>query len=86
MSRLEKLTVLRAVEGTGLPVRAALRALDVSASTFYRWRRKFRRQGFQGLDDLDPHEGRGRRAWNQLLEEERELPAIRTRSHRVYGS
>jgi len=72
MSRLEKLAVLRAVEGAGMPVRAALRALDVPASTYYRWRRKFRRQGFQGLDDLDPHDGRGRCVWNQLLEEERE--------------
>ncbi len=72
MSAQKKLTILRAVEGSPLTARAALARLDMSRSTYYRWRRTFREDGFTGLRDGDPHEGRGRRVWNQLLPLERE--------------
>lgn len=69
MSAQQKLDILRAVESSPLPVTEALARLDVPASTYYRWRRTFRRQGRQGLQDTSPYKGR---VWNQLLPQERE--------------
>jgi len=40
MNALEKLTILRAVEGSPLGVRESLARLDVPAATYYRWRRR----------------------------------------------
>jgi putative transposase len=68
MSAMSKLTVLRAVEGSHLSVTAALQRLDFSPSTYYRWRRQFRSQGFAGLADAPPNPGR---IWNRLLPGER---------------
>jgi putative transposase len=68
MSAQKKLEVLRAVEGSGLPVRDALARLEMSPSTYYRWRRRFRKQGFDGLNDRSPYKGR---TWNQLLPREK---------------
>ena len=69
MSAQKKCEILRAVEGCGLPVRRALAKLDVPASTYYRWKRKFRGQGVMALRDQTPYKGR---IWNQLLESERD--------------
>ena len=69
MSPEQKLEILRHVEGVDMPVKEALSRLDVPASTYYRWRRKFRRTGTEGLRDLSPHKGR---AWNSTLPEEHE--------------
>ncbi len=69
MSAEQKLQILRAVESCGLPVREALARMDVPASTYYRWRLKFRQQGRAGLQDGSPYKGR---TWNQILPAERE--------------
>ena len=69
MSVQEKMEILRAVECSPLPTTEALAHLDVPASTYYRWRRAFRRQGRMGLADTSPYKGR---VWNQLLPEESE--------------
>ena len=69
MSAQEKVEVLRAVEAATLPVTEALARLDVPISTYYRWRRRFRLCGFEGLKDTSPYRGK---VWNELLEEERE--------------
>jgi RNA-directed DNA polymerase len=63
----QKLEILRTVEGSGLPAIQALRQLGIPRSTYYRWRRKFRRIGSAGLAD---HKPRRERVWNQLLDEE----------------
>ena len=72
MSVIDKLAVLRVVETSPLPIREVLSRLDISPSTYYRWRRRFREEGQHGLRDLCPHDGRGGRVWNQLLEQERQ--------------
>jgi RNA-directed DNA polymerase len=72
MSMEKKLQLLRAVEASELPVSATLKRLDLRPSTYYRWRRHFRQEGFEGLRDTDPHRARGGRVWNQLLESERQ--------------
>jgi len=69
MNAERKLAILRAVECSPLSVTTALARLDVPASTYYRWREKFRSQGRRGLQDASPHKGR---VWNQLLPQERE--------------
>ena len=68
MSVQKKLGVLRAVEGSELPVREALARLEMAPSTYYRWRRRFRGLGVEGLCDRSPYKGR---TWNQLLPRER---------------
>ena len=69
MSAQQKLELLRAIEGSSLPVGQARARLDVPASTYYRWRKKLRSQGQDGLTDRSPYKGR---TWNQILSEERE--------------
>ena len=64
MSADSKLEVLRSVESCGVPVGEALKRLELSASTYYRWRRRFRMGGREALDDRKP---RRERNWNQLL-------------------
>jgi len=67
MSAQRKLQILRTVESSALPAADALARLDVSPSTYYRWRRKFRVRGAEGLQDKTTRSGV---PWNRLLEEE----------------
>ena len=69
MSAQNKLEIIRSVEGSGLPVQTALARVEIPPSTYYRWRRKFRQSGANGLQDRSPCRGR---VWNQLLPEEHE--------------
>ena len=46
-----KLEILRSVETSSLPVKAALERLDVCSSTYYLWRKRFRGEGVTGLVD-----------------------------------
>jgi transposase InsO family protein len=69
MSADRKLEVLQAVEQSTLPVQECLDRIDMSKSTFYRWKRAYRDGGTQRLVDRSPYKGR---AWNQLLDEERD--------------
>lgn len=64
MSRNEKMDVVRQVESSGLVISQALKKLDVSKSTYYRWKHKLRTMGIQGLEDIKPKRVRN---WNQLL-------------------
>jgi transposase len=64
MSRNEKMDIVRQVESSGLVISQALRRLDVSKSTYYRWKHKLRTMGIQGLEDIKPKRVRN---WNQLL-------------------
>jgi transposase len=64
MSADRKLEALRAVEGCGVLVGEALSKLEISASTYYRWRRRFRMGGAEALKDRTPYR---KRNWNQLL-------------------
>jgi len=69
MSGEDKLQALRAVEGSGLPAKAALKQLGIPRSTYYRWRFRFRRQGRVGLQDRP---SRRERNWNELAQEVRD--------------
>ena len=65
----KKLEILQAVESSPLSVKETLERLDVPLSTYYRWRKRFRGEGLEGLCDPSPYKGR---TWNQILPEERE--------------
>lgn len=65
----KKLEILRAVEISALSTKETLERLDVPLSTYYRWRKRFRHEGLDGLHDRSPYKGR---TWNQILAEERE--------------
>ena len=69
MTAESKLEVLRAVEGTGLPVSQVLTQLGIPSSTYYRWRKSFRHRGYPGLHDRPAQRVR---IWNQILPEERD--------------
>lgn len=64
-----KLEILRLVESSGLPITRALKRLDVAASTYYHWKRRFKAEGFAGLQDRSPVKGL---VWNKLLQSERD--------------
>ncbi len=59
----EKMEIIRLVEQTDLPVRATLRQLGVSRSTFYGWYQRYEAEGFDGLHDLKPAP---RPRWNAI--------------------
>jgi putative transposase len=69
MTANQKLEILRTIETLDLPVKEALSRLDVPISTYYRWRKNFRRDGMDGLRDRSPYTGV---TWNELLPKERE--------------
>jgi putative transposase len=64
MSRNDKVKFIRLIEGSDLNISTALTKYDVPRSTYYRWRRKLRSMGINGLQDNKPHRAR---TWNQLL-------------------
>ena len=67
MSAEQKLEIIRRIESSGLPLKAALARAEVPPATYYRWRRTFRLLGRDALHDRTPYKGR---VWNQLLQEE----------------
>ena len=64
MKATEKLKLIRLIEGSDLSITDALAKYDISISTYYRWKRRLRTSGINGLADRKP---RRRRNWNQLL-------------------
>jgi len=69
MSTSRKLEIINAVEGSRVPISRALSRIDIPASTFYRWKRKQRRDGLEGLQDKSSGHAL---PWNTLLPWERE--------------
>ena len=59
----EKMEVIRLVEGSVLPIKQTLRELDVPRSSFYRWYRRYRDEGYDGLANKPPN---ARRFWNKI--------------------
>ena len=69
MSKYRKFEVLSVVERSELPISQALSKIDMSTTTYYRWKRKLGRHGLEGLQDKSSGHTR---PWNMLLPEERE--------------
>ena len=64
MSRNQKMEMIRSVESSDLSISEAINKLDIPRSTYYRWKRRLRSQGINGLLDNKPYRAR---TWNQLL-------------------
>lgn len=69
MSRYKKMEILRAVESSGFPIAKALALIDVPQSSYYRWKRKFRVDGLEALEDRSSAHVT---PWNKILPEEKE--------------
>jgi transposase InsO family protein len=67
MSRKEKMKFIRLIEGCELSVSGALARYDVPRSSYYRWKRKYRMMGINGLQDNRPMP---LRVWNSLPPEQ----------------
>ena len=63
MTAAEKREAIRLVEGSDLSVRRTLRELQIPRTTFYRWYRRYRAEGLDGLQ-LQP--SAARRHWNRI--------------------
>jgi transposase InsO family protein len=64
MSRNEKMKFIRLIEGSDIGISDALSRYDVPRSTYYRWKRRYRTMGINGLQDNKPV---SLRVWNSLL-------------------
>jgi len=53
-SQVERMEIVRLVEESELSVPQTLEELDVAQSTFYRWYRRYRDAGYDGLADRKP--------------------------------
>jgi len=67
MSRNEKIKFIRLIEGADMSISGALGRFDIPRSTYYRWKRKLRTMGINGLQDNKPLRWR---VWNSLLPEQ----------------
>ena len=67
-SQAEKMEIIRLVEGSDLPVKRTLAQLDVPRGSFYRWYRRYREQGYDGLANRPPH---SQQFWNRIPEAEK---------------
>lgn len=65
----EKMETIRLVEESELSVSQTLRELGVPRSTFYRWYRRYEKEGYAGLANKPPN---ARRFWNKIPEEEKQ--------------
>jgi len=70
MTAAEKREAIRLVEESDLSVRRTLRELQLPRTTFYRWYRRYRAAG---VDGLTPRPSAARRHWNRVP------PAVRQR-------
>ena len=63
MTAAEKREAIRLVEESDLSARRTLRELQIPSATFYRWYRRYRAQGLEGLQ---PRPAAARRYWNRI--------------------
>jgi transposase InsO family protein len=63
MTAAEKREAIRLVEESDLPARRTLREIQIPRATFYRWYRRYREAG---LDGLQPRSSAARRYWNRI--------------------
>jgi transposase InsO family protein len=68
-SQPERMEIIRLVEQSELSVTQTLQELGVPESTFYRWYKRYREAGYDGLADRKPGP---RQFWNRIPDEVRE--------------
>jgi len=59
--------IIRIVESSEGSTKRTLEKIDIPRGTYYRWKKKLRVHGAEGLADKKPYH---RRMWNQLTPEE----------------
>jgi putative transposase len=78
-----KAEVLQMVERSPLPINQTLKELQISPTTYYRWRGKYAQQGLAGLEDRPSVP---RKVWNRLPQEEREYVVRYALEHQSLSS
>jgi len=68
-SASEKLEIIRTVETSALPVHRTLEKIGIPKSTFYSWLDHYASGGLEALDD---HRPKPKRAWNRIPNDVRE--------------
>jgi len=68
-TQAEKMEIIRTVENSELSVKATLKELDISRSTFYEWYGRYAAGGYEGLENRRPNP---RKFWNKIPQEEKE--------------
>ena len=63
ITQSEKMEIIRLVQGSQLGVKRTLEELDVPRSSFYRWYRRYKEEGYDGLANRPPN---CRRFWNKI--------------------
>jgi putative transposase len=67
-TQAEKMETIKLVEESDLSITKTLSELDVPRSTFYRWYRRYEKEGYEGLANQPTH---ARRFWNKIPEDEK---------------
>jgi len=62
-SQSERMAIIRVVENSSLGVKRTLQELDINRSTFYKWYRRYRDDGYEGLASKPPDR---RQFWNAI--------------------
>ncbi len=68
-SQAEKMEIIKLVEGSEIGVKRTLDELAVCRSSYYRWYRKYKEEGFEGLSNSKSNP---KRIWNKIPDEEKE--------------
>lgn len=69
MKPIQRAALIEGVESHGHGRRKRLGDVQVPASTYYAWRKRYEDEGTRGLE----HRGRGRQAWNAITDREEAL-------------
>jgi len=78
MTAEQKRMIIEDVERRLVPRSVALKHMGIPSSTYYRWRKAYRREGFEGLRDGSSIP---RRIWNRVTDEERDTVIEQALSH-----
>jgi transposase InsO family protein len=68
-SQAEKMEIIRLVEGSEIGVKRTLKELAVCRSSYYRWYKAYKEEGFEGLSNKKSNP---KRIWNKIPDEEKE--------------
>lgn len=78
MTATQKRMIIEEVERRIVPTRVALKHMGIPPSTYYRWRKAYRRGGIDALEDCSPTP---HRIWNQVTDTERDTVIEQALAH-----
>lgn len=70
LSAAEKYEIIRTVTTSEIGVKRTLENFGINRSTFYKWYQRYLENGYDGLE---PSKRTGKRQWNSVPEEQKDL-------------